>query len=85
MEMADTAILGLRLNEGLDLSAFEQRFGQGFDEVYGELSAEMASYGLLEPKDGSVRLTERGRLLANEVFVRVLDVRDDRKVAAQQQ
>ena len=72
MEMADTAILGLRLNEGLDVAEFERRFGRGLEEVYGPVLAEMASFGLLERKNGRVRLTERGRLLANEVFVRLL-------------
>ena len=72
MEMADTAILGLRLNEGLDVGEFARRFGRGFDEVYGPVLAETASFGLLERINGRVRLTERGRLLANEVFVRLL-------------
>jgi oxygen-independent coproporphyrinogen-3 oxidase len=72
MEMADTAILGLRLNEGLDVGEFERRFGVGLDEVYGPVVEETASLGLLERENGRVRLTERGRLLANEVFVRLL-------------
>jgi coproporphyrinogen III oxidase-like Fe-S oxidoreductase len=72
MEMADTAILGLRLNEGLDVSDFARRFGRELDEVYGPVFEETASLGLLEREDGRVRLTDRGRLLANEVFVRLL-------------
>jgi len=72
MEMADTAILGLRLNEGLDVAVFARRFGRGLEEVYGPVLTETASFGLLEREDGQVRLTERARLLANEVFVRLL-------------
>ena len=72
MEMADTAILGLRLNEGLDVGEFGQRFGRSLDEVYGPVLSETASFGLVERGNGCVRLTERGRLLANEVFVRLL-------------
>jgi len=72
MEMADTAILGLRLNEGLDVGGFELRFGRGLNEVYGPVLTETAAFGLLERENGRVRLTERGRLLANEVFVRLL-------------
>jgi coproporphyrinogen III oxidase-like Fe-S oxidoreductase len=72
MEMADTAILGLRLNEGLEVGEFRGRFGCSFEDVYGEVVAETASLGLLERDNGRVRLTERGRLLANEVFVRLL-------------
>ena len=72
MEMADTAILGLRLNEGLDVDEFSQRFGRSLDEVYGPVLAETASFGLIERENKRVRLTARGRLLANEVFVRLL-------------
>ena len=72
MEMADTAILALRLNEGLDLKEFRRRFGRSFDDVYGAVLDETASLGLLERQNGRVRLTERARLLANEVFVRLL-------------
>jgi oxygen-independent coproporphyrinogen-3 oxidase len=72
MEMADTAILGLRLNEGLDVGEFESRFGRTLDHVYGPVLTETESFGLLERENGRVRLTEHGRLLANEVFVRLL-------------
>jgi oxygen-independent coproporphyrinogen-3 oxidase len=72
METADTAILGLRLNEGLDVDEFSRRFGRSLEEVYGPVLVETASFGLLERVNGRVRLTERGRLLANEVFVRLL-------------
>jgi oxygen-independent coproporphyrinogen-3 oxidase len=72
MEMADTAILGLRLNEGLDASEFELRFGRSPEEVYGPVLEETESLGLIELRNGRVRLTKRGRLLANEVFIRLL-------------
>jgi oxygen-independent coproporphyrinogen-3 oxidase len=70
--MADTAILALRLNEGLDLAAFADRFGREFEDAYDEPLAELAEHGLLERANGRLRLTQRGRLLANEVFVRLL-------------
>ncbi len=70
--MADTAILALRLNEGLSPEEFRSRFGRELSEVYGDTIAELASAGLLDRHDGRLRLTARGRLLANEVFVRLL-------------
>lgn len=70
--MSDTAILGLRLNEGLDVPAFERRFGVTLEKAYGPAVTELAALGLLEREDGRLRLTGRGRLLANEVFVRLL-------------
>jgi len=72
LTMADTLILGLRLNEGVSADAFRERFGQEIDELYGGTLDEMCGFGLLERENGQVRLTDRGRLLANEVFVRLL-------------
>ena len=72
LQMADTAILALRLNAGLDLAAFERRFGRRFEDVYAEPLVETLEMGLLERANGRLRLTDRGRYLANEVFVRLL-------------
>ncbi|MEX0800359.1 MAG: radical SAM family heme chaperone HemW [Dehalococcoidia bacterium] len=69
---ADTLIMGLRLNEGVSLAEFRRRFGAGADGPYAGTFAEMTSAGLLERSNGRIRLTPRGRLLANEVFVRLL-------------
>lgn len=70
--MADTAILGLRLNEGLPLADFRTRFGCAFEDVYGPALTETLALGLVEREHGWVRLSPRGRLLANQVFVRLL-------------
>ena len=72
LQMADTAILALRLNAGLDLGAFERRFGRRFEDVYTEALAETLELGLVERENGRLRLTDRGRYLANEVFVHLL-------------
>lgn len=72
LEMAETAILGLRLVDGLDLPAFERRFHRDFEHVFGAQLSEPRSYGLLETQGDRLRLTERGRLLGNEVFERLL-------------
>jgi oxygen-independent coproporphyrinogen III oxidase len=72
LEMAETAILGLRLVDGLDLRAFKRRFGHDFQHVFGTRLSEVRSYGLLETQGDRIRLTERGRLLGNEVFERLL-------------
>ena len=72
LSMAETAILGMRLVTGVDLARFERRFGVSFDSVFGERLAPVAEYGLVERVDGRIRLTERGLLLGNEVFERLL-------------
>lgn len=72
LQMADTVILGLRLNEGIDITGFDRRFGRSLDAQYGEQIREMVGAGFLERANGRLRLTDRGRYLANEVFVRLL-------------
>ncbi|WP_374689629.1 radical SAM family heme chaperone HemW [Promineifilum sp.] len=69
--MSDTAITQLRLlQEGLDLGAFAGRFGQTFDEVYGDTVRQLENWDLLRRDDGHLLLTERGRFLSNQVFYR---------------
>jgi oxygen-independent coproporphyrinogen-3 oxidase len=72
LSIADTLILGLRLNDGIDLQAFRARYGRTVDDVHGALLAEFESYGILERTATHLRLTRRGRLLSNELFQRLL-------------
>ncbi len=66
----ETFFLGLRLNRGVDLDGVALRFGlpAELEDTIAHLCAE----GLLEREGGIVRLSERGRLLSNEVFQRFL-------------
>ncbi len=82
LEMAETMILGLRLNEGVTFDAFEKRFGEDAREKYADELVELQGLGLIEfwerpegsprPFGSGVRLTPRGRLLSNQVFWRFL-------------
>jgi oxygen-independent coproporphyrinogen-3 oxidase len=65
-------MLGLRLNEGISLPLFARRYGIAFDTLFGTRLAPLEAAGLLERVDGRIRLSERGRLLGNEVFERLL-------------
>src|SRR2546421_8894596 len=71
-EMSETAFLGLRTAMGLHLPTFEQRFGVSFTHFAGERLRPVEEAGLLEQKEGWLRLSKRGRLLGNEVFLRLL-------------
>ena len=69
---ADAAILALRLTRGLDERAFAARFGVTPDEAFGDALQLSAEDGLVERMGTVTRLTRSGRLLSNEVFVRLL-------------
>ncbi len=72
LALSDTLVLGLRLCEGVSLRELRRRFGQAALQSHAAAFEEAISLGLLERADGRLRLTARGRLLANEVFVRLL-------------
>ena len=73
LEMAETMMLGLRLDTGVSVPAFEARFGASPVDAYREELNELLPTGLIETVDGSIRLTDKGRFLSNEVFVRFFD------------
>ena len=73
LEMAETMMLGLRLDGGITVEEFTERFGVSPSRVYGDTLAELESAGLLDTIGDAVRLTSRGRLLGNEVFSRFFE------------
>jgi len=62
--------LGLRLNKGVNLCEVVKEFGM--DEELNNTVAELCADGLLEQGTEFIRLTERGRLVSNEVFQRFI-------------
>jgi oxygen-independent coproporphyrinogen-3 oxidase len=69
-ERREVVMLGMRLvREGVSESVFEQRFGLSLRKHFAHDWQELASQRLVEWAGDRVRLTPRGRLLANRVFV----------------
>lgn len=75
-EMAETMMMGLRLTlEGVSRSVFQKRFAQDLVECYGATIDRLLDLGLLvwAGEAGDIlRLTRRGRLLGNQVFMAFL-------------
>ncbi len=71
-EMSETAFLALRTAQGLHLPTFEQRFAEPFTQFVGDRLRLVEEAGLLEQERDWLRLSKRGRLLGNEVFLRLL-------------
>jgi len=77
-DISDYMINNLRLTQvGVVESDFQARFGVGLLDVFGKEVEELIRVGLLESKTSEVlktsevyRLTKRGRLLGNQVFVK---------------
>ncbi len=77
-DISDYMINNLRLTQvGVAESDFRERFGVGLLDVFGKEVEELIRLGLLEKQTSEVsetsevyRLTKRGRLLGNQVFVK---------------
>ncbi|HEX9024071.1 MAG TPA: radical SAM family heme chaperone HemW [Geobacteraceae bacterium] len=67
--MAETLFLGLRMLEGIDTGLFRRQFGIPLERAYAEELPPLLAGGLLESSNGRLRLTRRGLILANRVFV----------------
>jgi oxygen-independent coproporphyrinogen III oxidase len=70
--MAEFMFLGLRMSDGVTSGDFEREFGGTLWEHYGNVLGELVSQGMLTANEQGVRLTRRGMLLSNQVFVRFL-------------
>jgi oxygen-independent coproporphyrinogen-3 oxidase len=68
----DTAMLALRLDEGLDLAVYGLRFGAPARARVDAALDGLDDAGIIERRGERVALTDRGRFVANEVFVRLV-------------
>ncbi len=72
--MGESMLLGLRLTEtGISEKEFYRRFGISYNNPYQKQIEGLTNKGLLEKTawngDEGIRLTKRGRLLGNQVFM----------------
>lgn len=65
--LEESFFLGLRLNRGVDLGRVREQFGEAV-EKFESVIDEMVEDSLLIRNGENLRLTDRGRLLSNEVF-----------------
>jgi oxygen-independent coproporphyrinogen-3 oxidase len=72
-EMGDYMMMALRLvDEGVNNAEFKKRFGFALEDHYSSQINRLVKEGLLEligGEDPAIRLTEKGRLLGNRVFM----------------
>jgi oxygen-independent coproporphyrinogen-3 oxidase len=68
----ETIFLGLRMNEGLDLTHLRQQFPAQLIKATEEAAQELIRDGFMVDRNGRWQLTLRGRLLSNDVFTNLL-------------
>jgi len=74
MALEERLFLGLRLNRGVDLGKVGSDFGEAPVQNVRGIAAELVAEGLLQRIGDVIRVTDRGRLLSNEVFQRFLGI-----------
>jgi oxygen-independent coproporphyrinogen-3 oxidase len=67
---SEALFMGLRLSEGVDLDEFRDEYQVDVLERYAGEFPELFDARLIELNDGRLTLTEAGKLMSNEVFVR---------------
>ncbi len=70
--LEEVIFLGLRLNAGLDLSRCHRIFGFDLRRRFSRQLSHLAQGRLIEIEGNRLKLTRRGRLFSNEVFVQFM-------------
>jgi oxygen-independent coproporphyrinogen-3 oxidase len=65
--VGEATMLALRTRQGVDIAAFAERYGVDVLSYYEPVLTAMTATGMLEIESSRVRLTRRGRFLANDV------------------
>jgi len=68
-DMWETIFLALRLNDGLEMTYFKDRYMTDFMGKYGATVKKLEEKGLVFLEQGRLKLTDRGRNLSNSVFI----------------
>ena len=71
-QMEEFVFLGMRKMKGISLKEFQQEFGEELLDDYGENIDRMGEQGLVEIKDGYLKLTKAGIDVSNYVFAEIL-------------
>ncbi len=73
----ETVFMGLRLlQEGLDLDAFAKRYNLRLEDKFQDTIVWLSQNDMLRLTDTHLFLTQRARLLSNQVFTRFMDTVD---------
>ncbi|MGL4796521.1 MAG: radical SAM family heme chaperone HemW, partial [Paraclostridium sp.] len=65
--------MGLRMNEGINLNVFEQRFNKKIYDIYKDIIDKLIYNKLLELSKDQLKLTQKGREISNTVFIEFIN------------
>ena len=65
--MIEAVYLGLRQAKGIDVDAFDKKFGVNFEKIHAETIADLEKKGLMESSKNRCALTPRGMLYLDSI------------------
>ena len=68
----EAVVLGLRMNEGVSIKRLMKRYGISADVYYAEIFEKLMDVNLIHLDEDRLVLTDRGRLLANQVMMELV-------------
>lgn len=68
----ELVIFGLRKTQGIGIAAFTERTGFTLEDLYGDTVDWLCDIGMLERRNGALRLTEPGLFVSDAVFAELV-------------
>lgn len=65
--------MGLRMNEGINIDVFKERFDTDFYDIYQEVMDNLIKRELVRFDGKNISLTQKGREISNSVFIEFLN------------
>ena len=72
-EIEEFIFMGLRMNEGIDLNDFYNRFNIKFQDKYKDILDKLKHLNLIIEQNNKVALTQKGREISNTVFIEFIE------------
>lgn len=72
-QMEEFMFLGLRMTDGITREEFFESFGVAIEGIYGDVMDSLMREGLLEKKQGTIRLTDKGLDVSNYALAQFLN------------
>ncbi|MQG18832.1 MAG: radical SAM family heme chaperone HemW [SAR202 cluster bacterium] len=70
--ISDTLIMGLRLDNGININEIEKKFNIKIEKIFPGKINQLVSQNLILINNNQIKLSEKGKLLGNEVFLNFL-------------
>lgn len=68
-EIEESIFLGLRMNEGIQISDFKEKYNFDFEKEYKNEIEKLSKMELIEIDNNLMKLTQKGREISNSIFV----------------